>query len=47
MNYNGRIHIKDATGRYRIRIDSPDKKTNYTHIHILDENNNSLNIDGI
>ena len=46
QNHNGRIHIKDANGNYRIRIDPPDNKTNYTHIHILDENKNPLDING-
>lgn len=30
----------------RVRIDPPDKKTNYTHIHIMDENKNPLDING-
>ncbi len=46
QNHNGRIHIKDENGNYRIRIDPPDNKTNYTHIHILDENKNPLDING-
>lgn len=46
QNHNGRIHFKDENGNYRIRIDPPDKKTNYTHIHIFDENKNPLDING-
>lgn len=46
QNHNGRIHIKDENGNYRVRIDPPDKKTNYTHIHIMDENKNPLDING-
>jgi hypothetical protein len=46
QNHNGRVHIKDENGNYRVRIDPPDKKTNYTHIHIFDENKNPLDIDG-
>lgn len=45
-NHNGRIHIKDEKGNYRIHIDLLDNKTNYTHIHILDENENPLDING-
>lgn len=37
QNHNGRIHIKDTNGNFRIRIDPPDKVTNYTHIHVYDE----------
>jgi len=44
--HNGRIHIKDANGNFRIRIDPPDNITNYKHIHIFDENGNPLNILG-
>ena len=41
-----RVHIKDANGNYRVRIDPPDKVTQYQHIHILDENGNALDING-
>jgi len=30
----------------KIRIDPPDKVTDYRHIHIYDENKNSLDING-
>ena len=42
---NGRVHIKDANDNFRIRIDPPDKVTNYEHIHIFDENKNPLDIE--
>ncbi len=44
--HNGRIHIKDANGNFRVRVDPPDKVTNYQHMHILDESKNSLDING-
>ncbi|WP_416389203.1 RHS repeat-associated core domain-containing protein [Mediterraneibacter glycyrrhizinilyticus] len=34
--HNGRVHIKDENGQYRIRIDPGDPKTRYRHIHIYD-----------
>ena len=43
---NGRVHIKDANGNFRVRIDPPDKVTNYEHMHIFDENKNPLDING-
>lgn len=46
QNHNGRIHIKDENGNFRVRIDPPDKVTDYTHIHIFDENKNPLDIFG-
>lgn len=42
--HNARIHIKDETGNYKVRINVPDKTTNYTHIHIIDKNKNPLDI---
>ena len=44
--HNGRVHIKDANGNFRVRIDPPDNVTNYQHMHILDELGNPLDIDG-
>lgn len=44
--HNGRVHIKDASGNFRVRIDPPNKVTNYQHMHILDELGNPLDIDG-
>ena len=43
---NGFVHIKDANGIIRVRIDPPDNMTPYKHIHILDENGNTLDING-
>ena len=44
--HNGRVHIKDANGNFRVRIDPPDRVTNYQHMHIYDEFGNPLDIDG-
>ena len=30
----------------RVRIDPPDKKTKYKHIHVYDENGNLLDVNG-
>ena len=46
QEHNNRIHIKDENSNYKVRVDPPDKKTPYTHIHIMDENNNPLDING-
>ncbi|MBD5505327.1 MAG: transposase [Lachnospiraceae bacterium] len=40
------VHIKDASGNYRIRIDPPDSYTSYDHIHVFDQDGNSLDING-
>ena len=40
------VHIKDANNNYRIRIDPPDKTTDYRHMHLYDEAGNSLDING-
>lgn len=39
---NGRVHIKDANGQMRVRIDPPDKITKYKHMHIYDDLGNPL-----
>ena len=44
--HNDRVHIKDATGNYKIRIDPADSSTNYRHMHIYDNAGNSLDING-
>ena len=44
--HNGRIHIKDVDGNFRVRIDPPDKVTTYQHMHIYDGLGNPLDIDG-
>ena len=46
QEHNGRIHIKDDNGNYRVRVDVPDKHKPYNHIHILDENGNPLDANG-
>lgn len=40
------VHIRDGNGNYRIRIDPPDKVTNYRHIHVFDGKGNALDING-
>ena len=40
--HNGFVHIKDETGKMRIRIDPPDKMTKCPHIHAYDNNGNLL-----
>ncbi|WP_430606822.1 hypothetical protein IGJ55_003129 [Enterococcus sp. AZ170] len=39
---NGRVHIKDANGQMRVRIDPPDNITKYQHMHIYDDLGNPL-----
>ena len=50
QEHNGRVHIKDSNQKIRIRIDEPETKpparTPYRHMHVFDENGNSLDIDG-
>lgn len=36
FNYDGFVHIKDEAGKIRIRIDPPDKVTQYPHVHVYD-----------
>ncbi|MFT8317722.1 MAG: T7SS effector LXG polymorphic toxin [Sporolactobacillus sp.] len=43
---NGRVHIKDVNNNFRVRIDPPDKVTNYSHVHIYDADKNPLDING-
>lgn len=45
-NGNDFVHIKDANGNYRIRIDPPDRVTPYRHFHLYDKIGNSLDIKG-
>ncbi|AIF51846.1 hypothetical protein [Pelosinus sp. UFO1] len=42
---NGFVHVRDADGNVRMRIDPPDKVTNYDHVHLYDEKGNSLDAD--
>ena len=44
--HNGRVHIKNSKGDYKIRIDPPDRITNYNHMHIYDKNGKPLDING-
>ena len=44
--HNGRVHIKDVNGIIRVRIDPPDTVTRYQHMHIVDELENSLDMNG-
>lgn len=43
---NGFVHIKDANGNIRIRIDPADSVTNYQHMHLYDSKGNSLDSAG-
>ncbi len=48
-NYTGRngfVHIRDADGNIRVRIDPPDKVTNYPHVHAYDSSGNLLDSAG-
>lgn len=38
------LHFYDDKGRIRMRIDPPDKKTLYPHVHLYDSKGNSLDI---
>ena len=40
--HNGFVHVRDESGR----IDSPDKVTQYPHVHIYDDEGNLLDILG-
>ena len=40
--HNGFVHIKDEAGKIRIRIDPPDKVTQYPRIHVYDNDGNLL-----
>jgi len=44
--HNGFVHIRDADGNIRLRIDSPDKVTNYPHVHAYDSDGNLLDSAG-
>lgn len=41
---NGFVHVRDASGNIRMRIDPPDKVTNYDHVHLYDDNGNPLDV---
>lgn len=42
--HNGFVHIRDADGKVRIRIDPPDRITDYPHVHVYDRNGNYYRI---
>ena len=44
--HNSFVHIRDGDGNIRIRIDPPDKTTNYPHVHVYDNNGNLLDSAG-
>ena len=44
--HNRRVHIKNSKGDYKIRIDPPDRITDYNHMHIYDKNEKPLDING-
>ena len=44
--HNGFVHIRDADGNIRIRIDPPDKVTQYPHVHAYDSAGNLLDSAG-
>jgi len=41
---NGFVHVRDANGNIRMRIDPPDKVTKYDHVHLYDEKGNPLDV---
>jgi RHS repeat-associated protein len=41
---NGFVHVRDTSGRIRMRIDPPDKVTKYHHVHLYNQNYQPLNI---
>ncbi len=43
---NGFTHIYDEAGNLSVKVDIPDKKTPFDHVHIYDEVGNSLDING-
>ena len=43
---NGHIHVRDANGKLRLRVDPPDAKTDYEHEHYYDENENPVDKEG-
>jgi hypothetical protein len=44
--YSGYTHIRDANDVIRVRVDPPDNKTPYAHMHRYDEAGNSLDVNG-
>ncbi len=44
--HNDFVHVRDVAGKIRIRIDPPDKITQYPHVHVYDDEGNLLDIFG-
>lgn len=42
-NHNGFVHVRDASGQLRMRIDPPDSKTKYHHVHLFNQTGKPLN----
>lgn len=40
---NGFVHVRDGSGRLRMRIDPPDNKTKYQHVHLYNQTGQPLN----
>lgn len=40
---NGFVHVRDGSGRLRMRIDPPDNKTKYHHVHLYNQTGQPLN----
>lgn len=40
---NGFVHIRDINGKMRMRINPPDAKTKYHHVHLFNKNGLPLN----
>lgn len=40
--HNGFVHVRDEAGNLRMRIDPPDKKTQYDHVHLFNEKGDPL-----
>lgn len=41
---NGFVDVRDTEGNIRMRIDPPDKVTNYDHVHLYDEHGKPLDV---
>lgn len=42
--HSGFVHIRDANGNIRMKIDPPDKVTKYDHVHLFDESGNPIDV---
>ena len=43
---NGFIHVRDSSGKVRMKIDPPDNVTKFDHVHLFDNNGNPIDING-